>query len=154
ALRARFRPRRRDLRALWRLGREIALRPEIHGDRARDLPDRRQGQNSQGVAQGQGRRPRRRSSRCRKGAVSPLAKPSYPPTLASAAQAVLETADPRAKAALSRAIADDWRSGALMDIGQATPPDRPARPERPELLAPRHMPRRRANSEAGRAALL
>ncbi|MEM8753786.1 MAG: ferritin-like domain-containing protein, partial [Pseudomonadota bacterium] len=38
--------------------------------------------------------------------------------------------------------------------GGAPPPDAPARPERPELLDPREMPRRRRGGEAGRAALL
>ena len=42
-----------------------------------------------------------------------------------------------------------------MAIGAAAPPDRPARPERPVLLPPREMPRRRNfGSPAGRIALL
>ncbi len=64
-------------------------------------------------------------------------------SLAAAAVAVLEAADPADKTALSLATAAAWRTGAL-DVGRATPPDHPARPERPELLAPRQMPRRRA----------
>ena len=42
-----------------------------------------------------------------------------------------------------------------MEIGSAIPPDRPARPERPDLGPPRDVPRRRITSGAtGRIALL
>ena len=41
-----------------------------------------------------------------------------------------------------------------MPIGQATPPARPARPEKPDLLDPREVPRRRTGSPMGRIALL
>jgi uncharacterized ferritin-like protein (DUF455 family) len=79
-------------------------------------------------------------------------------TLADCAVAVLTTADPRAKAALSRAHAAAWlasrAAGATPPLGRATPPDRPARPAAPVLLAPRDMPRRRPGSVAGRQALL
>ena len=80
-------------------------------------------------------------------------------TLAERADAVLNTADGRAKTALSRAHAADWlaaRAGAREEIaiGQGAPPDHPARPPRPELLSPRDVPRRRPGTEAGRIALL
>ena len=79
-------------------------------------------------------------------------------TLAGMAEAVLRTADGRAKAALSLRCAADWAAaraaGAPMKIGTASPPDRPARPDRPELLDPRDVPRRRPGSEKGRIALL
>lgn len=80
-------------------------------------------------------------------------------TLAERAEAVLRTADGRAKAALSREHAAAWLaardgSGPAMEIGRANPPDRPARPDRPELLAPRDVPRRRPGTPAGRIALL
>jgi uncharacterized ferritin-like protein (DUF455 family) len=79
-------------------------------------------------------------------------------TLAEAAVAVLTTADARAKAAASRAQAAAWfaarAAGDPMPIGRAIPPDRPARPERPALLDPRAMPRRRPGTAAGRIALL
>jgi hypothetical protein len=39
-------------------------------------------------------------------------------------------------------------------IGTASPPDRPARPDRPELLDPRDVPRRRPGSAKGRRAIL
>ena len=78
--------------------------------------------------------------------------------LAERAVQVLTCADGRAKTALSRAHAADWLAaraeGAALPIGRATPPDRPARPARPELLPPRDVPRRRPGSPAGRIALL
>ncbi len=75
-------------------------------------------------------------------------------SLAEGAVAVLAAAEPGQKVALSRALARRWRQGD-MPIGRATPPERPARPERPALLAPRDMPKRRNfGSAAGRLALL
>lgn len=79
-------------------------------------------------------------------------------TLAEMAVEVLGTADGRAKTALSHAHAAAWfaarAAGTPLPIGRATPPDFPARPERPALLAPRDVPRRRPGSPAGRLALL
>jgi uncharacterized ferritin-like protein (DUF455 family) len=81
-----------------------------------------------------------------------------PQTLAGCAEAVLRTADGRAKTALSHRCASAWfasrAAGAPMPLGRADPPDFPARPDRPELLDPRDMPRRRPGSAAGRIALL
>ena len=78
--------------------------------------------------------------------------------LAELAVQVLTTADPRAKTALGRAHAATWlnarAAGTPLAIGQATPPDQPARPASPELLSPRDMPRRRPGSATGRLALL
>ena len=73
-------------------------------------------------------------------------------SLTRRACAILETACPAAKAALSRETASAWRDGAITEIGASRPSLRPARPERPELLPPQQMPRRRG--AAGRAALL
>ena len=74
------------------------------------------------------------------------------------AEAVLRTAEGRAKAALSLDCAAAWAAaraaGVPLEIGRANPPDRPARPVRPELLDPRDVPRRRPGSEKGRIALL
>jgi uncharacterized ferritin-like protein (DUF455 family) len=78
--------------------------------------------------------------------------------LAEGAVAVLRTADGRAKTALSRRIAAEWCAararGGMPPIGSANPPDRPARPDRPALLPPREVPRRRPGSPEGRVALL
>lgn len=78
-----------------------------------------------------------------------------PATLTDAACAVLLAPTPAAKVALSYEFAAAWREGSLPSISAAKPPDRPARPERPLLIAPREMPRRRrAGSAASRVALL
>jgi uncharacterized ferritin-like protein (DUF455 family) len=75
-------------------------------------------------------------------------------TLLASAVEVLATADPLAKAEASHRAAAAWRSGAVA-IGAAQPPDRPARPDRPLLLAPKEMPKRSAGGNAAkRIALL
>ncbi len=78
--------------------------------------------------------------------------------LAHAAVEVLTTADGRAKTALSRRHAAAWAAaraaGDAVEIGRAEPPPRPARPDRPVLLAPRDVPRRRPGTPEGRIALL
>ena len=75
-------------------------------------------------------------------------------TLAARAVAILATAAPADKVRLSEAAAAAWRAGAL-GIGKATPPDRPARPDRPVLRPPREMAKRRgAGARASRIALL
>lgn len=79
-------------------------------------------------------------------------------TLAEMAVDVLTTADGRAKTALSRAHAARWfasrAAGAPLALGQAQPPDQPARPQKPNLLSPRDVPRRRPGSPQGRIAML
>jgi len=71
-----------------------------------------------------------------------------------AIRAALLTADPRAKAMATRAVARDWRLGRLAFAFPRAMPDRPARPDRPELLPPAKMPKRgRGGSERGRIAL-
>ncbi len=79
-------------------------------------------------------------------------------SLAELAVEVLTTADGRAKTALGRAHAARWfaarDAGEPLPIGRAEPPLFPARPERPELLAPKDVPRRRPGSPEGRIALL
>ncbi|MCF4167207.1 ferritin-like domain-containing protein [Zavarzinia compransoris] len=78
--------------------------------------------------------------------------------LAARAVDVLTTADALEKSAKSRAHAGAWfearAAGRPLPIGRAEPPPRPARPARPELLAPREMPRRRPGTAQGRKALL
>ncbi|UWR56143.1 ferritin-like domain-containing protein [Phaeobacter inhibens] len=85
--------------------------------------------------------------------------PDRPLSLAQMAQQVLTTADGREKTALSHRHAAHWfayRAGdaAKIEVGTASPPLHPARPDKPELLNPRDVPRRRPGSEAGRKALL
>ncbi len=76
-------------------------------------------------------------------------------SLAEAAAGVLSISDPRDKARRAHGMAEAWRSGRLTAIGNASPPGRPARPPRPELRAPRDMPRRgKGGTRARRIALL
>jgi uncharacterized ferritin-like protein (DUF455 family) len=78
--------------------------------------------------------------------------------LAEMAEAVLRTGDGREKTALSRRFAAQWqvsrRSGHAPAIGTADPPLHPARPDKPALVEPRAVPRRRPGTEEGRVALL
>jgi uncharacterized ferritin-like protein (DUF455 family) len=72
---------------------------------------------------------------------------------------VLQTADGHAKTALSQKYAAEWfaaRKGQqpAIEVGTAMPPPAPARPDKPELLSPRDVPKRRPGTEAGRIALL
>ncbi len=76
-------------------------------------------------------------------------------TIAQACRLVLLASEPRAKVKAARAAARAWRAGLLshdFDVGM---PDRPGRPERPELLPASRMPKRgRAGSERARTAML
>jgi uncharacterized ferritin-like protein (DUF455 family) len=78
--------------------------------------------------------------------------------LAQMADAVLRCGDGREKTALSRRLAAQWQAaraaGETPDVGTANPPMQPARPARPELLAPRDVPHRKPGSPEGRIALL
>jgi uncharacterized ferritin-like protein (DUF455 family) len=76
-------------------------------------------------------------------------------TLASACRAVLLAAQPYEKVRAARAVARAWRRGQLQHAFDVRMPDRPARPERPELLPASRMPKRgRGGSERGRIAML
>ena len=79
-------------------------------------------------------------------------------TLTQMAVEVLTTADGREKTALSHKYAAEWfaarAAGTPLPVGEAEPPLRPARPEKPELLDPRDVPRRRPGSPEGRKAIL
>lgn len=79
-------------------------------------------------------------------------------TLSDLAVTVLQTADGRAKAQIALDYAKQWQdsraAGTPMEIGRAVPPDQPSRPQKPELLSPRDVPRRRTGSPTGRIALL
>lgn len=78
--------------------------------------------------------------------------------LAQMADAVLRCGDGREKTALSRKLAAQWQAaraaGQTPEVGTASPPVQPARPARPELLAPRDVPHRKPGSPEGRIALL
>ncbi|QDX25862.1 ferritin-like domain-containing protein [Sphingomonas suaedae] len=76
-------------------------------------------------------------------------------SVSEAARAVLLTAEPAAKVAAAQRAARDWRLGRLDHRFDGAMPDRPARPDAPELLPPREMPRRgKGGSERGRIALI
>ncbi len=79
-------------------------------------------------------------------------------TLAEMAVTVLTTADGREKTRISRDFAKQWfaarDAGTPIEIGTATPPDKPARPEKPDLLSPRDVPIRKTGTPEGRNALL
>lgn len=76
-------------------------------------------------------------------------------TIAQACRTVLATADPIGKVKAARAAARDWRLGRLDHLFDVAMPDRPARPDRPELLPPNRMPKRgKGGSERGRIALI
>lgn len=80
-------------------------------------------------------------------------------TLTQMACDVLNTADGREKTTLSHEHAATWRAsrtpgGTPIEIGTASPPLSPARPEKPELLDPRDVPRRKPGSPEGRIAIL
>lgn len=75
-------------------------------------------------------------------------------TVAAAIRAALLTCEPRAKVMATRALARDWRAGRLAPVFDAAMPDRPARPDLPELLPPGRMPKRgRGGSHRNRVAL-
>ncbi|NVJ99365.1 MAG: ferritin-like domain-containing protein [Alphaproteobacteria bacterium] len=75
--------------------------------------------------------------------------------ISEAAVAVLNTERAREKAEVARLVAASWRGGQLKHKFTAQPPLRPARPDKPELLPPGEMPKRRkAGNEANRRALL
>jgi uncharacterized ferritin-like protein (DUF455 family) len=76
-------------------------------------------------------------------------------TIASACRAVLLAPTPREKVKIARAVARAWRRGALVHRFDVAMPDRPARPEKPELLPANRMPKRgRGGSDRGRIAML
>jgi len=75
-------------------------------------------------------------------------------TVAEAIDAALRASDVRQKVMAARAAARDWRLGRLDFTFDKPMPDHPGRPQHPNLLAPRHMPRRgKAQSLRGRIAL-
>lgn len=79
-------------------------------------------------------------------------------TLCEMAVDVLTTADGFEKTEKSRGYAAVWfaarAAGTPIDVGRAAPPLRPSRPDKPELVDPRDVPRRKPGSPQGRIALL
>jgi uncharacterized ferritin-like protein (DUF455 family) len=76
-------------------------------------------------------------------------------SVAEACRAVLLSADPTAKIRAAREAARAWRGGGLTLDFHVVMPDRPARPDRPQLLPPGQMPKRgRGGSDRGRIAML
>lgn len=76
-------------------------------------------------------------------------------SLGEAAVDVLKTAAAEKKAARSIIAATKWRDGALSRACKTRPPKRPARPQKPRLLAPKDMPKRgKGGSKGNRVALL
>ncbi|MBR9971586.1 ferritin-like domain-containing protein [Magnetospirillum sulfuroxidans] len=75
-------------------------------------------------------------------------------TLSDAALAALAATDPADKCRLSRQAAADWHGGRLAGPGHSLPPERPGRPARPQLLAPKEMPKRAYKGDRGRIGLL
>jgi uncharacterized ferritin-like protein (DUF455 family) len=76
-------------------------------------------------------------------------------TLKTSALGILLATEPADKVVQSQSVAAAWRRG-LLPLGEAVAtPDRPGRPDRPVLLRPGDMPRRKVGgSEGKRIALL
>jgi uncharacterized ferritin-like protein (DUF455 family) len=75
--------------------------------------------------------------------------------LAQGACGILSAAAPADKVARALALAADWRKKQASFVSTGNPPARPARPERPPLLPPRAMPKRKAGgNQDKRVALL
>ncbi len=75
--------------------------------------------------------------------------------LFAAAFHALMANDPDEKVALTHALRNDWRNGRL-EAGEGVasqPVPVPGRPERPELVQPRDLPKRKPVTEEGRAVL-
>ncbi|OCC23890.1 rhamnosyltransferase [Croceicoccus estronivorus] len=74
-------------------------------------------------------------------------------SVAFAIRGALLTADPLRKAMAARAVAREWRQGRLDFQFDVAMPDVPARPDKPEWMAPNRMPKRgRGGSERARIA--
>ena len=82
---------------------------------------------------------------------------SVPADLAQAACAIVSAPDTDMKVRLAHSTAKAWLGGTL-DLGNVSRPlsmpETPGRPARPELLAPRAMPKRSTGGVKGRFALL
>lgn len=76
--------------------------------------------------------------------------------LFKAAYQCLVASDVDRKLTLVSALADDWQMNNLADDADVDLPetDQAGRPERPDLVAPRLLPRRRIGTEQGQAAMI
>lgn len=76
--------------------------------------------------------------------------------LFDAALLCLQAESPELKVKLTNEAAELWRKGrlALQGASAVQAINEPGRPDKPELVHPRNLPRRRLGSEQGRAALL
>lgn len=86
---------------------------------------------------------------CSSGAPAPL-------SLQTAAVAALSASDLDVKVANTKRAAEQWFEGVLSTGGNRSLliPDRPGRPERPQLVPPSNLKKRSVRSERGRFALL
>ena len=80
-----------------------------------------------------------------------------PQSLALAARAIVSTADTAEKVRLAKLTAKAW-FGRQLSLGRlstdAGMPDRPGRPDKPEMLSPRDIPKRSTGGGKGRFAML
>ena len=82
--------------------------------------------------------------------------PTSPPNIFSVAFRCLMEPDPDRKVAQTRDLARRWRNHELAvgDWDAPVPIPEPGRPPKPELVHPKHLPRRTLAHDAGRAALI
>ena len=71
---------------------------------------------------------------------------------------ILKTANVQTKIKLSKEYSDMWfddrKNFNRISIGNAACPDIPSKPNKPELLPPRSMPKRKIGTESGKIALI
>ncbi|MDD3516744.1 MAG: ferritin-like domain-containing protein [Chromatiales bacterium] len=87
----------------------------------------------------------------------PAPRPAEPvSSLFDEAHAALMTPDPASKCRMAIALRARWQQGRVARLDAAAPEviEKPGRPPRPELVDPLSVPRRRATTPAGRAALI
>ncbi len=89
--------------------------------------------------------------------VSDTAETGLPRSLVAGARAIVASGDTAEKVRLAYTVSKAWfqRDLALGSTALGSPmPDRPGRPQKPDLRAPRDMPRRNMKGKAGRVALI
>ena len=72
------------------------------------------------------------------------------------AQTCLSTREPEKKVELTQALHAQWNAGELPRTSETQPQriEQPGRPDQPELVHPRHVPKRSLNSEVGRLCFI